>query len=1346
MNKTLSELTGLYPLSKTLRFELRPCLMENQNLEQFWDEYINSSWFINDEKRWNARNTTKFVFDEFHKALIAEALKSFSPKKGSWNKLYNLYNLDKNGDDYSKEQAKLRDEIATSLTSCNYYKYVKSYPKLIEAIIAEENKEPFVDEIVERVSCIIGKDSQYVVDSVKGFYGFATGYFSNYKENRDNMYKATDDATSIANRIVNENFPKFADNIIVYNRLKENCIKELHEIENNLLEKHEGRSLDGIFTPDAFSSFITQEGIDTYNWFVGGDPNSNVEGINKVGNEYLHKNPESKLRLKDLTMTKLYKQILSDRVRLAFIPEQFQRGPEGERELLEAVELYFAHLPQLISRYSQIVEQLSTGEVNLSKVYVVGKNLTKLSMLLYGDWDILGRLLRENLVVGNSAKANAEKTMEVSEWAEKRAFPLSEIIKASEKIIAPDSTGILELMTGLKYKKPYKGKVVEIDLVKTLNSSYVVKFLALKQNVLDGGTLSNSDEAKASMKIFMDAMMDVLHVVELLRLGKKSATLNKDSFYTEYDSLFEHSSDSDVVFSDLIALYNKVRSFLTRKVCDDGKMLLKFDYNQLAEGWDANKEKDCKSIILRKGGQYFFGIITDSSNSLLKDSMTVCNEPCYEKMVYKQFDITKGLPKCTTELKAVKKALVDERKNEVKVFEKKTWRKPIIISRHLWELNNYVWDKSSNEFVLRKKSGETRPKKFQKKYLEVTGDKLGYSRALCDWIDFCKEFLSSYKSTECYSYEFKETKEYESVDEFYSYLDGVHYNISFVNYSESYIQDLIRGKKLLLFEIANKDFNLGSTGTPNLHTLYWRYLFSAENKLNTIYKLNGGAELFFRRKLEGNSITHHKGSMIVNKRFADGKPIPTELYREFYNFYNKKDVVLSEEAKRLLPNVLAKEARFDIQKDRRYFQHHFEIHIPITLNFKNKGIKTAGFNNFMLDYLRRHKEEINIIGIDRGERNLIYVSVINQKGENIIPPQSYNVIDTVSYDGIVRQFHYLEKLKQVERNKADAYQHWGKIENIKEIKSGLMAQVVHEITKLVVKHHAIVVLEDLNYGFKRGRFNVERQVYQLFEKRLIEKLNFLAFKIEAPSSEYGNVWNALQLTAPFSSFKELGKQSGWLFYVPAAYTSKIDPLTGFANLFDMKRAEANPKDFLSKFDDISFKDGLLHFRFDYRKFDVVQTDCKNEWVITSKGERIYRTRIPNTNHFESVPKDLSTEFLTVLGNYEINTNDLSVEKLQMIDDERFFKEFFFQFKMMLQMRNSNSEQDYIISPVQSSTPFDTNCENELGIEDADANGAYNIALKGLYLVHNNFPMEDNHLKRITHSEWFSFIQQKPYLK
>ena len=76
-------------------------------------------------------------------------------------------------------------------------------------------------------------------------------------------------------------------------------------------------------------------------------------------------------------------------------------------------------------------------------------------------------------------------------------------------------------------------------------------------------------------------------------------------------------------------------------------------------------------------------------------------------------------------------------------------------------------------------------------------------------------------------------------------------------------------------------------------------------------------------------------------------------------------------------------------------------------------------------------------------------------------------------------------VREKERDKAR--KSWTKIENIKELKSGYLSQLVHKISELMIKYNAIVVFEDLNFGFKRGRMKFEKQIYQKLEKALIDK-------------------------------------------------------------------------------------------------------------------------------------------------------------------------------------------------------------------------------------------------------------------
>lgn len=184
---------------------------------------------------------------------------------------------------------------------------------------------------------------------------------------------------------------------------------------------------------------------------------------------------------------------------------------------------------------------------------------------------------------------------------------------------------------------------------------------------------------------------------------------------------------------------------------------------------------------------------------------------------------------------------------------------------------------------------------------------------------------------------------------------------------------------------------------------------------------------------------------------------------------------------------------YDIIKDRRYTERQFLLHVPITLNFKAKDTKNKNLINGYVCKAIKDSENNYIIGIDRGERNLLYICVIDGQGD-IVEQRSLNEI--ISDNGYRVDYHKLLQGKEAGRDKART--EWKNIENIKELKEGYLSQVIHEICRLVLKYNAIIAMENLNFGFKRGRFKVERQVYQKFENMLITKLNYLVQKTPTP--------------------------------------------------------------------------------------------------------------------------------------------------------------------------------------------------------------------------------------------------------
>lgn len=542
--------------------------------------------------------------------------------------------------------------------------------------------------------------------------------------------------------------------------------------------------------------------------------------------------------------------------------------------------------------------------------------------------------------------------------------------------------------------------------------------------------------------------------------------------------------------------------------------------------------------------------------------------------------------------------------------------------------------------------------------------------------------------------------------------------------------------------------------------MYLKNLFSEENLKDIVLKLNGEAEIFFRKSSIKNPIIHKKGSILVNRTYEAEekdqfgniqivrKTIPENIYQELYKYFNdKSDKELSDEAAKLKNVVGHHEAATNIVKDYRYTYDKYFLHMPITINFKAN--KTSFINDRILQYIAKEKD-LHVIGIDRGERNLIYVSVIDTCG-NIVEQKSFNIVN--GYD-------YQIKLKQQEGARQIARKEWKEIGKIKEIKEGYLSLVIHEISKMVIKYNAIIAMEDLSYGFKKGRFKVERQVYQKFETMLINKLNYLVFK-DISITENGGLLKGYQLTYIPEKLKNVGHQCGCIFYVPAAYTSKIDPTTGFVNIFKFKDLTVDAKrEFIKKFDSIRYdsEKNLFCFTFDYNNFITQNTVMsKSSWSVYTYGVRIKRRFVNGRFSNESDTIDITKDMEKTLEMTDINWRDGHDLRQDIIDYE-IVQHIFEIFKLTVQMRNSLSEledRDYdrLISPVlnENNIFYDSAKAGDALPKDADANGAYCIALKGLYEIKQiteNWK-EDGKFSRdklkISNKDWFDFIQNKRYL-
>ena len=1267
----LNQFIGLYPVSKTLRFELKPIGKTKENIEK-------KGILERDTQRAAGYKVVKRVMDEYHKAFIERILNDFENKlgeedrtdwKNSLQEFYSLYlsPVSDNGrkDKLAKVQELLRKQIA------NVFKKDRQYSRLFAKELIREDLTIFVSTPILENYIRSQKGNEDITDSevkaiqetitqdIDRFRDFTT-YFTGYNKNRENMYVADGKATSIAHRMIDENLPKFVDNVEVFKKIAD-CDKiKIHfaTLYKAMEQYLNVPTINEMFQLEYFPMVLTQKQIDVYNAVIGGKTEADgtkIQGLNEYINLYNQQQKDKSKRLPKLKS--LFKQILSERNAISWLPDEF----ESDNEMLESIESCYQDLRSTVFDGNHSLQSLlsSINDYDLNHIYISNdSSISLISQKQYGGWGVIG-----NAIMENAKATNPQKRNESSEKYEER-------ISKIQKGIDSYSIGYLNdvLRNKLDDFKPIEDYFLKMggaaddeaeqktNLFTRIENAYTEAHTLLTSPYPEGRQLSQDMKNVEKIKNLLDAIKELQHFVKPL-LGQGTESEKDNRFYGEFIPLWGN-------LDQITDLYNMVRNRVTAKPYSVEKIKLNFDNSTLLAGWDLNKEADNTCTLLRKDGNYYLVIMDKRHSRVLSQDTQEYNGECYEKMEYKLLPgANKMLPK-------------------------------VFFSRSRMD------EFSPSESILRNYQNGTH-KKGERFIIDDC-------RVL---IDYFKESISRHPDWSKFGFKFSNTSSYEDLSGFYREVEQQGYMINFRPISSEYIHQLVNDGKIYLFQIYNKDFSPYSKGTPNLHTLYWKMLFDDNNLSDVVYKLNGEAEVFFRKSsLSPAHPTHPANKPIANK-----------------NLLNKK-----------------KESIFtyDLIKDRRYTVDTFQFHIPITMNFKARGL--ANINPLVNTFLKE-TNSTHIIGIDRGERHLLYLSLIDLHG---------NIVEQYSLNEIRNEYNctnYHELLDKKENQRKEARPSWQTIESIKELKEGYMSQVIHKIVELMVKYNAIVVLEDLNKGFKRGRQKVEKQVYQKFEKMLIDKLNYLVDK-KLAITEPGSVLKAYQLTNKFESFQKMGKQNGFLFYVPAWNTSKMDPTTGFVNLFNTRYENmAKAKAFFGKFESIRYNSekGWFEFAFDYNDFTTKALDTRTRWTLCTHGTRIETKRDPSqTNQFISEEFDLTSRFIELFSQFKIDPNGNLMEQICSQTEAAFYKSILHLLHLTLQMRNSKTRTDidYLISPVMNSHGefYDSrHCGKNLP-DNADANGAYNIARKGLWIIEQIKQSEDlAHLKMtISNKEWLQYAQKE----
>lgn len=1295
-----SEFVAISKVQKTLRNELRPTPLTMKHIKQ-------KGIITEDEYKTQQSLELKRIADGYYRDYITHKLNDTNNLdfKNLFEAIEEKYkkNDKDNRDKLDLVEKSKRGEIAKLLSADDNFK------SMFEAKLITQLLPVYVEQNY------IGEDKEKALETIALFKGFTT-YFTDYFNIRKNMFKENGGASSICYRIVNVNASIFYDNLKTFMCIKEKAETEIALIEEELTELLDSWRLEHIFSEDYYNELLAQKGIDYYNQICG--------DVNKHMNLYCQQN---KLKANVFKMAKLQKQIMGISEKAFEIPPMYQ----NDEEVYASFNEFISRLEEgkLIDRLGNVLQ--NSNIYDTAKIYINARCYTNVSSYVYGGWGVIESAIERywyNTIAGKG-QSKAKKI----EKAKKDNKFMS--VKELDSIVSdyePDYFNASN-MDDDNSGRAFSGHGV---LGYFNKMSKLLANMSLHTITYDSGdSLIENKETALNIKKDLDDIMSIYHWLQTFIIDE---VVEKDNaFYAELEDIYYE-------LENVVTLYDRIRNYVTRKPYSTQKFKLNFASPTLASGWSRSKEFDNNAIILLRNNKYYiaiFNVNNKPDKQIIKGSEEQRLSTDYKKMVYNL------LPGPNKMLPWV-------------FIKSNTGKRDYNPSSYIlegYEKNRHI--KSSGNFDI------------------------NYCH---DLIDYYKACINKHPEWKNYGFKFKETTQYNDIGQFYKDVEKQGYSISWAYISEADINRLDEEGKIYLFEIYNKDLSSHSTGKDNLHTMYLKNIFSEDNLKNICIELNGNAELFYRKSSMKRNITHKKDTVLVNKTYINEAGVRVSLtdedYIKVYNYYNNDYVIDVEKDKKLveiLERIGHRKNPIDIIKDKRYTEDKYFLHFPITINY---GVDDENINAKMIEYIAKHNN-MNVIGIDRGERNLIYISVINNKG-NIIEQKSFNLVN--NYD-------YKNKLKNMEKTRDNARKNWQEIGKIKDVKNGYLSGVISKIARMVVDYNAIIVMEDLNRGFKRGRFKVERQVYQKFENMLISKLNYLVFK-EKKADENGGILKGYQLTYLPKSALQIGKQCGCIFYVPAAYTSKIDPATGFINIFDFKKYSGSAinakvkdkKEFLMSMNSIRYvnegsaeyeKIGhrqLFAFSFDYNNFKTYNVSIPvNEWTTYTYGERIKKL-YKDGRWSGSEVLNLTEDLIELMEQYGIEYKDGHDirEDISHMDEMRnadFICNLFEKFKYTVQLRNSKSEAegddyDRLVSPVLNSHNgfFDSSDykENEKSDDiiddkqimpkDADANGAYCIALKGLYEINKikeNWS-DDKKLKEselyIGVTEWLDYIQNRRF--
>lgn len=1301
--------TNLFSLSKTLRFELQPIGKTKETFKQWLEELKNaelvidedSNLFVKDKKIKDAYMAIKPIMDYLHEQFIDEALKSKEAKQIDFSKYFDAYRNKAVKDEMESELRKAFDEpfqfagkifVEKISKSQKGGKGIKAKKDKLYECLTDAKMLNYLHANATELAKQNGLDEQTFTKHIEQFQGF-WGYLDGYNTNRENYYTTDkEQSTAVATRIVHENLPTFCSNALRFEKRRKEYLGIFQYLKDNnretKIKDSRGEEVETeaitetVFQINHFNECLAQSQIEEYNRIIG-NYNMLINLYNQLrcGEKDFRKIDEFEI---------LYKQIGCGKKKTMY---ETLQTPSDVKSLLQkakkAGDAMFnkGNNETEIKTIPDFIHFLKECD-NWEGIYMSSATINKISNHYFSNWHSIKDKLLE--WYNSNDKKLKEKAKACITYDKKQEDPIKmrDAVELSglfavldteqsehlfkESLFKDDETnehhGVLD-----KELSPSKNLINLLCFDMERNAKAFLKesdkIVALKNYQDKNSQPDEEDQTIKLIKDWFDAATDTMRIVRYFSVRKSKMKGNVPNVTMEQAlSILLYNDDTP-----WFKWYDLIRNYLTKKPQDDAKenkLKLNFDNSSLLGGWSDGQEKSKAATLLKYGNELYL---------------------CILKV----------------------KNIFDTSKEDNPIYKTAHSNASRLILRNLKFQTLAGKGFLGENGISYGEMGKDDPIKAIQCLQKIIKERYVSKYPLLD-----KFTTTTYTDKSKFDAEISETLKECYVCEFVP----IDWNL---------VTEKQNNAELFLFKIHCKDYMSKADGKKDLQTLYWEDVLSNGSK----HQLCAGAEIFMREPVAKESpIKHTVGSKLVNKRDKDGNTIPEHLYREIFLYVNGKSKNISEEAKKYIDEQIAviKDVKHEIIKDKRFYgEPKYLFHCPIKLHYEAKAPKYAFSEvNEKITNALQQSDNLQFIGIDRGEKHLVYSCTIDKAGKIIKCHHHDNINGT----------DYVKKLEAVADERVIAKKNWQTQNKIKDLKSGYISHVVHRLVEETIKDddkiapHAYIVLEDLSTEMKRGRQKFEKQVYQNLETALAKKLNFVVDK-NAKQGELGSVSKALQLTPPINNYQDIEgkKQFGVMLYTRANYTSVTDPATGWRKTIYIKngKEEDIKNQILDKFNDFGF-DGKDYY------FEYTEKHSEHTWRMYSGKNGEPLPRFQNRKQIQQDKNIWSPE--------QVNVREILDNLFASFDKTKSFKEQIKQgielkkidgrsetawqslryaLELIQQIRNSGEkdsiDDNFLYSPVRNNNGdhFDTRNYRDNGelseIKDADANGAYNIARKGLIM-------------------------------